>query len=186
MMMRWRLILFVSLLMVLPLWAQQTPKKTPLTKKSTPHPAQPKKALTETQKRQVEVLKKIKELAKEGKRNQKLFFKAFYTPVKETCPELSENNLEMAEKLREQVSRALAENDEKKAQMYESARQLFSEAAEAVATIETAIAKGNTMKASQSLDDYVAIEKKLKSLNIKPVPRQWFSVGEAEAASYGK
>ena len=160
------------------------PANAQLKKKTQPQPQQP--PLTQIQKKQVEIYRKINQLSSQGKHDPKLFFNAFYTPIKDNCAELADLNLEKESKMDEYIKKAHEAGNETQAATYIEAQLLFKQGAEILQNVEQAIKAEKLIGTIKGIDQYIAIEKQLKAKKIKPVPRQWFTIKEAEAASYRK
>ncbi len=171
-------------LVIVCLLALALPVQAQLKKKTTPQPQ--KKSLTETQKKQVEAWKKINALAKEGKRDHKVFFKAFYEPVQESCADMRQKNKELAENMRAVSQKSVTEGKPQNMLKYDNYRKIYEEAIAALDGMEAAIKKGNSAETTKNVNAYLEVERKLKTQNLKLVPRQWFSMKEAETAAIGK
>ena len=134
------------------------------------------KALTPTQKKQVEVLKKNKNV----KRTDKAFVKSFYAPVLESVADMRKKNSELADKMRETSQKSVVQGKPSNMLRYDNYRKIYMEANAALDTIESAIKKGNTAEIPKGIDEYIRVEGKLKSQNLELATRQWFSIKEAE------
>ena len=162
--------------------AQQKPQKP--VRPQAPAAKTQARPLTATQRNQIAVYRKINELVKQGKADEKLIFNSFYSLIGEHCAALQEKNLAASSRNEENADKAKQEGNTAKMKACETASQLYRQAAKTAADLEKAIAGARRSEAVKLVDDYIRIENQIRDLRFRPVAREWFSVQETIKALY--
>lgn len=142
--------------------------------------AQDAPQLTRLQKEQLQVYRQISLLVRQGKTDQKMFFKEYYKYVAVSNKQLELLNRQEAEKLKARAERVLNENKREMAQRLFAGAKMYYAMAEVNKAICEAYDKGSVGDMKKQLAAYMEIEAQMVQNGAKPFPREWFTTREAE------
>lgn len=142
--------------------------------------AQDAPQLTRLQKEQLQVYRQISLLVRQGKTDQKMFFKEYYKYVVVSNKQLELLNRQEAEKLKVRAEGALNDNKRELAQRLFSGAKMYYAMAEVNKAICEAYDKGSVGDMKKHLNSYMELEAQMVRAGAKPFPREWFTTREAE------
>jgi hypothetical protein len=142
--------------------------------------AQDAPQLTRLQKEQLQVYRQISLLVRQGKTDQKMFFKEYYKYVAVSNKQLELLNRQEAEKLKARAERVLNENKREMAQRLFAGAKMYYAMAEVNKAICEAYDKGSVGDMKKQLAAYMEVEAQMVQNGAKPFPREWFTTREAE------
>ena len=139
-----------------------------------------KSTLTRTQREQLGVYQQISQLVRQGKTDQKKFFKAYYKFINDSNKLMEDLNRQEALKLNERANKALNDRKPELAQRINSGAKLYMAMAEVNKKICEAYDRGSVGDMKRQLDSYIELEAQMQKLGAKPYPREWYTTKEAE------
>lgn len=142
--------------------------------------AQDMPKLTRLQQEQLKVYQQISQLVRQGRTNQKVFFKEYYKYVATSNKQLELLNRQEAENLKDRAERVLNENKREMAQRLLAGAKMYYAMAEVNKAICEAYDKGSVGDMKKQLATYIEIETQMVKNGAKPFPREWFTTKEAE------
>ncbi|MGI6356360.1 MAG: hypothetical protein ACOX6W_14895 [Lentisphaeria bacterium] len=136
--------------------------------------------LTRQQREQLSVYQKISQLVRQGKTDQKQFFKAYYKFINDSNKLMEELNRQEALKLNDRANKALNSRKPELAQRLNAGAKMYMAMAEINKKICEAYDSGSVGDMTRQLDSYIELEAQMQKVGAKPYPREWYTTKEAE------
>jgi hypothetical protein len=136
--------------------------------------------LTRTQREQLKVYQQISQLVKQGKTDQKKFFQVYYKFIADSSKAMEPLYRKEGMKLRERSDKALEAQKTALSERLNIGAKVYLDMADVNKQICEAYDKGSVGDMKRQLASYLELEKQMKTIGAKALPREWFTTKEAE------
>jgi len=136
--------------------------------------------LTRTQREQLKVYQQISQLVKQGKTDQKKFFQVYYKFIADSSKAMEPLYRKEGMKLRERSDKALESQKTALSERLNIGAKVYLDMADVNKQICEAYDKGSVGDMKRQLASYLELEKQMKTIGAKALPREWFTTKEAE------